>query len=115
VASPEAILARIRAHGANVILDEGKLRFINGKKLPPDAAAFIGQHRDALIAHLQDEADEIDERSAIIEYDGNTPRAAAERFAREIAVAKGCKTGAALQTYLDACGLILDRELGQAA
>jgi hypothetical protein len=115
VADPAAIIARIRALGANVILDAGKLRFVNGARLPADAAQFIGKHRDALIAHLQDEVDEVDERAAIIEFDGGVPRDIAMQFARTIAAAKKHIPDAARAAFLDACGRIVDEELPVAA
>lgn len=76
------IVARLRARGANVeIVDKG-LRIVNRHKLPLGSVEYIGRYAEAIAAFLGDEADEIDERAAIIEYEGKTPREWAEQAAR---------------------------------
>jgi hypothetical protein len=81
MADPAKIMARVRALGANVVIDGGGLKIINGKKLPADALAFIKQHAGA-IADWLDREGEFEERAAIIEFDGHTPREWAEQFAK---------------------------------
>lgn len=76
-----SILRRIRSHGANVDLDGGRLIVINREKLPAGAIDFIRQHGRDIAALLEWEAD-VTERAAIIEYEGGTPRADADRLAR---------------------------------
>lgn len=78
---PAKIMTRVRALGANVIIDGGGLKIVNGKKLPADAVAFIKQHAGE-IANWLDREVEFEERAAIIEFDGGSPRVWAEEFAR---------------------------------
>ncbi|MBZ9919111.1 hypothetical protein LB517_10740 [Mesorhizobium sp. BR1-1-12] len=75
------IVARLRAAGANVVLDGGKLQLVNAKKLPAGSLDFIKRHGKQIAALLEKEGD-FDERSAIIEHDGGLTRAAADDFAR---------------------------------
>lgn len=81
MASVSELVARIRSHGANVILDAGKLRIVNGKKLPAGALDYIKQHGREIADWLCAEAD-FEERAAIVEYDGGAPREMAEQFAK---------------------------------
>ena len=81
MADPAGILARVRARGANVALRDGKLSVLNAKRLPDGASEYIAQNRDALVAFLSDEEVEVDERAAIIEFDGKTPREWSRQFA----------------------------------
>lgn len=74
------IIERIRAHGANVLLDGRKLQIVNRAKLPAGALDYIKAHsRD--IADFLDREAEVEERAAIIQFDGGAPRAWAEQFA----------------------------------
>lgn len=79
--NPVAIIARIRQHGANVVVRDGELAVVNARKLPAGAAGFIAENRNALLEHLTGEEVEVDERAAIIEFDGKAPREWAEQFA----------------------------------
>lgn len=81
MADPAKIMERVRSFGANVVIDGGRLKIINGKKLPKDATAFIAANAAAIADWLDREA-EVEERSAILEHDGKTPREVAEAFAR---------------------------------
>lgn len=75
--SAAKIIERIRANGANVMCDRGKLVVINRSKLPDEALGFIRDHAKEIAALLDREA-EFEERAAIIEYDGGLTRAVAE-------------------------------------
>lgn len=77
MASVAELVARVRSHGANITLDAGKLRIVNGKKLPDGALDFIKKHSAEVAAFLDNEG-EFDERAAIIEFDGGLTRPAAE-------------------------------------
>jgi hypothetical protein len=77
MASVPELIERVRSHGANVTIDGGKLRVINGRKLPDGALDYIKKHGAEVAAFLDTEA-EFDERAAIIEYDGGLTRAVAE-------------------------------------
>lgn len=81
MASVADLIARIRANGANVVMDGGKLRVVHGKKLPDGSLDFIRKHGREIAAYLDDEA-AFDERAAIIEYDGGLTRAVAEYLTR---------------------------------
>lgn len=81
MADPAKIIERIRANGANVEIDGGRLRIINRAKLPDGAAEFIRSNARQIAAFLDREG-EVEERAAIIEFDGHTPRQWAEQFAR---------------------------------
>lgn len=74
------IIERIRAAGANVELDAGKLRIVNSKKLPEGALAFIKQHGKDIAAFVEREGD-FNERAAIAEFEGGLQRRHAEEFA----------------------------------
>jgi hypothetical protein len=74
-------LSRVRALGANIMLDGEKLRIINRAKLPPAAIAMIRDHARDIAALIEAEA-EFEERAAILEYDGGLPRPQAEDLAR---------------------------------
>lgn len=77
MASVAELIGRIRSHGANVMIDAGKLRVVNGRKLPDGALDYIKKHGAELVAFLDEEAN-FDERAAIIEFDGGLTRPAAE-------------------------------------
>lgn len=75
------IIDRIRANGANVIIDAGKLRIVNSKKLPAGSLDFIKRHGKEIARFVEDEG-EVEERSAIMEHEGGVPRAYADQLAR---------------------------------
>lgn len=75
--SAAKIIERIRANGANVMCDRGKLVVVNRTKLPAEALDFIREHAREIATFLDREA-ETEERAAIIEYDGGLTRAVAE-------------------------------------
>lgn len=79
--NPDKIVGRIRANGANVIVDGGKLQIVNGSKLPDGARGFIKANARAIADFLEREH-EVEERAAIMEHEGGIPRARAEDFAR---------------------------------
>ena len=81
MADAGAILKRIRAHGANVDLDGGRLIVINREKLPAGAIDFIRLHGREIAALLEREG-EVAERAAIIEFDGGFSRHDADRLAK---------------------------------
>lgn len=79
----ERILSRIRALGANLVVTTAGLRIVNRAKLPGEAMPMIRQHADDLAKLIAAETvDQIEERAAIIEFDGKAPRQWAEQFAR---------------------------------
>ncbi len=80
MADPSEILSRLRARGANIMIDGGKLEIINRAKLPEGALEYIKQNARAIADYLDREA-EFEERAAIIEFDGGTPRDWADKFA----------------------------------
>lgn len=75
------VIERIRANGANVEIDNGKLRVVNSKKLPDGALDFIKRHGREIADFIDREA-EFEEHAAIIEYDGGLTRAVAEYLTR---------------------------------
>ncbi|RWK79657.1 MAG: hypothetical protein EOR51_12170 [Mesorhizobium sp.] len=75
------LVSRIRAIGANVVIDGGKLHLVNAKKLPDGALEFIKRHGKQIAEFLEKEGD-FEERSAIIEYGGGIPRSDADALAR---------------------------------
>ena len=81
MASVGELIERIRSHGANVVVDSGKLRIINGKKLPDGALDYVRKHGAEIAAFLENEA-EFEERAAIIQYDGGLTRAVSEYLTR---------------------------------
>lgn len=78
---PRKIIERIRALGANVLLDSGRLHIINREKLPPEAFDYIRRNGKAIAAFLDKEA-AFEERAAIMQYDGGLTRPVAEYLAR---------------------------------
>ncbi len=77
---PAKIIERIRSFGSNIVLDGRKLEIVNPTKLPEGAAAYVRQRGKEIAAFLDREA-EFEERAAIIEFDGGTPRDWADKFA----------------------------------
>lgn len=80
MADPAKIVAKIRSHGANIMLDGQKLVIVNREKLPPEAFGFISQHAKALAEFLSAEG-EFEERAAIIEFGAGVSRLLAEDLA----------------------------------
>lgn len=78
---PASIMGRIRAVGANVEIDGGKLRIINGRRVPDELRAELRQHGKAVADWLEREGN-IEERAAIMEHDGGMARHDADRLAR---------------------------------
>lgn len=77
-----SILARIRAHGGDVIRDDWRFRLSAGR-LTPEAMAWLrakGRWQFAC-REVWPLFDRWQERAAIRQYDGGLPRADAERLA----------------------------------
>lgn len=76
------ILARIRAHGGEVIRDEWRITLRRGR-LSDAAVAWLREPRNqlALLLEVWPEADAFEERAAIREYCCGQTRDAAERAA----------------------------------
>lgn len=51
-----AILARVRAKGADILLERGKMTVTNGGKLGNEGMAFLRQHQNAIEQHLRESA-----------------------------------------------------------
>lgn len=81
MSSAGRIIERIRALGANVLFDGGRLHIINREKLPPEAFGYIRKHGKAIADFLDKEA-EYEERAAIMQHDGGLTRPAAEYLAK---------------------------------
>lgn len=81
MATAADLMGRIRAAGANVVMDGDRLRLVNGKKLPPDALAYIKRNAKQVADWLANEGD-FEERAAIVEHDGGLNRSAAENLSR---------------------------------
>lgn len=110
------ILARVRSRGANVALDDGELTIVNGRKLPAGAAAFIAEHRAALIRHLAAEDEGIEEAAAVIEFDGHAPREWAEQFAAILIRTRPAGVADAdWSWFITRCGQIIDETPARAA
>lgn len=75
-----SILARIRAHGGEVIREEWRVSLRKGR-LSGDALAWISNNRDALMEEIIPFYGEWEERAAIREFDGEQDRDTAEREA----------------------------------
>lgn len=77
-----SIVARIRAHGGDVVRDRFTLRLRAGR-LSPDALAWLRKPevRAAVMREVWPEFDDWEERAAIMEYDGGLPRPEAEEAA----------------------------------
>ncbi|MDB5620534.1 hypothetical protein [Tardiphaga sp.] len=75
------IIERVKACGANIMVDGSKLTVVNRSRLPAGAAEFIREHGWEIAAFLEREA-AVDERAAIMEYDGGLNRPAAEYLTR---------------------------------
>lgn len=77
-----SILARIRAHGGDVIRDGYAFRFRTGR-MEPTAVAWVKANIDAVKREVWPEFDAWEERAAIMEFDGGMSREDAERAAYE--------------------------------
>lgn len=75
-----SILARIRAHGGDVIRDGWSIRLRPGR-LTPAALAWVRAHKLDVLREVWPEADAFEERAAIREYCGGQARAEAEAAA----------------------------------
>lgn len=75
-------MARIRAHGGEVVRDKWRISLRKGR-LTADALAWIATRRDALMAEVWPEWDAFQERAAIMEFEAGLPREDAERTAYE--------------------------------
>lgn len=75
-----SILARIRAHGGEVIRDGWSIRLRPGR-LTPSALAWVRAHKLDVLREVWPEADAFEERAAIREYCGGQDRDEAEAAA----------------------------------
>lgn len=78
---PAKILARVRAKGANVVLRDGSLVVVNAYRLPAGSTKFISANHAAIRSTLESRQPAIEERAAVIQFEGRTPREWAEQFA----------------------------------
>ena len=86
-----ALLAHLRQRGIILTADGDTLRARPAERIDPDIAARIRRHKPVLLALVQSQAanrpdaeniaEFIQERAAIMEYDGGLPRPKAERAA----------------------------------
>lgn len=108
MADASKIIERIRANGANVEIEAGKLRIINRAKLPAGAFEFIRDNAKAIGDFLEKEF-EIEERAAIIEFSGGAPRTMAEQFARICCAEKPSNWSAEDHAwFISRCAKIID-------
>ncbi|WP_420013320.1 hypothetical protein [Tateyamaria sp.] len=84
-----SVLARIRAHGGDVLADQWRMVLRPGK-LPPAALDWMKQPEVRARVHREvwPLVDEWQERAAIREFDGGQDRAAAEAAAYEEVTAR---------------------------
>lgn len=77
-----SILARIRAHGGEVIRSDWRLKIRRGR-LTDEALEWLRKPRvrAAVLQEVWPEAGDFEERAAIREYDGGMSRAEAEEAA----------------------------------
>lgn len=75
------LMAKVRAAGANIEVDGGRLRLVNGRKLPAEALDYIKRYATQ-IAEWLDHEGEFEERAGIIEHDSGFDRNTAEGLAR---------------------------------
>lgn len=82
-----SILARIHAHGGEVVRDKWRVTIRRGR-LTDGAMAWLRQNRAALMREVWPQYDDWEERAAIREFDGGQTRPEAEEAAyQEVA---GC-------------------------
>jgi hypothetical protein len=81
------ILDELRTAGVRLTpLDGGRLNASPKERLNDRLRGLIREHKPALLALLSNPATDLEERAAILEYDGVLPRAEAEQLAaRELA------------------------------
>jgi hypothetical protein len=111
MADAAAILARIRAKGADVHLTDGRLTIDSGGRLSPEARNYIVAHRAEIVAFLEEEQrqDAIEERAAIIEFEAGAPRDWANEFARVLYQRRPPNvTDMDWFWFVTACGRIID-------
>lgn len=75
-----SIVARINAHGGEVVRDEWRITLRPGR-LKPEAIAWLRDHWRDLCLEVWPAFDAFDERCAIREFEGGQNRADAERAA----------------------------------
>lgn len=108
MANAAKILERVRALGANVLIDGGKLVIVNRGKLPAEAMDYIRQNGRAIADYLDKET-EFEERAAIIEFDGGAPRDWAEQFARVLIQSRPANVSDLdWSWFITQCGRIID-------
>ncbi|MER9079940.1 hypothetical protein [Mesorhizobium sp. M0895] len=104
------LINRVRSFGANIVLEDGKLRIVNRPRLPASAMTYIAKHKVEIADYLQsDENVAFEECAAVIEFDGGAPREWAEQFARYLSKAK--PAGVAEMDwswFLTICGRMID-------
>lgn len=106
---PDKILARIRDHGANVMLDGSKLVIVNRNKLPAGALDFIKANAKAVADALDHEAG-FEERAAIIDHDGAVPQPLADQLARLLTASRPRDVDLAdWNWFMGKAALIVDR------
>jgi hypothetical protein len=111
------IIQRLRARGANIVIDGGKLRVVNANKLPAGANDYIKQYGAEIAAELRREAaGDFEERAAIIEFDGGAPREWAEQFAALLVSRRPANVADDdWRIFVDACGAMVDALPSRAA
>lgn len=77
-----SILARIRAHGGDVVRQDWRLRLQPGR-MSAEALAWVRTKWREVCAEAWPDFDRWDERAAIMEHDGKMTRESAERTAYE--------------------------------
>lgn len=77
-----SILARIRAHGGDVVRAEWRFTLRPGR-MTPAAIAWVRAHLWEVQCEVWPDFDAWNERAAVREFDGGQPRAEAERDAYE--------------------------------
>lgn len=84
-----SVLARIRAHGGDVLADQWRM-VLRAGKLPPPALEWLKKPEVRARVHREvwPLADEWQERAAIREFDGGQDRALAEAAAYEEVIAR---------------------------
>ncbi|WP_189423044.1 hypothetical protein [Devosia pacifica] len=110
-------MARVRSRGADLRLVNGALRIVNGNRLDSTARDYIMQHRQEVRAYLEAERDfEIEERAALIEFDGGAPRQWAEQFARVLYSQRpDGVSDLEWSWFMTACGRMIDEAPGRRA
>lgn len=117
MADAERIIDRVRAFGADIILDGGGLRLVAGNKLPQEAVTYVAANQPAILRYLQEQIeDAVDERAAIIEFEAGAPRDWAEQFARILYRRRPAGVSDLdWSWFVTACGRIIDEAPERAA